>query len=789
MKFSMQWLREWVNPALDDHKLAEQYTMTGLEVDSIEPVAAQFSGVVIGNIMAVQAHPNADKLRVCQVQVDADAPLSIVCGASNAQVGMKVPTALIGAILPGLTIKKSKLRGVESYGMLCSAAELGMAESAEGLLELPDDAPIGMDVRAYLGLEDFRIDIDFTPNRGDCLSILGMSRETGALTQSALSMPEIARVEAQSQAIFPVSIASPQACPYYVGRVIQGIQQASTPIWMRERLRRSGLRPIHPVVDVTNYVLLELGQPMHAFDLAHVSQGITVRDAQALETLTLLDGQTITLRAGDLVIADAAKPLALAGVMGGADSAVSAQTVDIFLESAYFSPAKFAGCARRYGLQTDSSYRFERGVDPQGQARAMERATALLLAICGGVAGPLVEVSFQEFMPQPQPITLRAARIAQLLGCEVAPETVSDILHRLGMTFREEQGVWQVLAPAFRHDIGLEIDLIEEIARIVGYNQLPVAASVKLAARIHAAPGVTLRHIRQVLVERGYQEAITYSFVDPIQQAKLSPEIEPVPLANPISADMGVMRNTLWTGLLQAAQYNWQRQQKDIRLFESGLCFHGPLAELVQQNRLAGLIIGAFSPEQWGEARREANFFDIKNDVERILSLSGLLSAVQIMPYTHPALHPGQAARIIHHDVEIGWLGVLHPALAVQWELPSTVLLFELLLDPLLVKNRPQFTPISKFPSIRRDLALVVENRVKAADLLACAQKAGSALLTCAHVFDIYEGKGIPTGKRSIAIGLTFRSATRNLTEQEIDGHIEQILASLTQTFQATLRE
>lgn len=791
MKFSVQWLREWVNPAVDADQLAAQFTMAGLEVDAVESVAGDFSGVVVGEILSVEPHPDAQKLRVCQVAAGTDAPLSIVCGAPNAQAGMKVPTARVGAQLPGLKIKKAKLRGVESFGMLCSASELGLAESASGLLPLPPDAPVGQDIREYLGLEDVAIDIDFTPNRGDCLSIQGMARETGTLNQCPVVGPVIDPVSPQSEETFPVAVTAPEDCPRYVGRVVRGVRaDARTPLWMEERLRRSGLRGISPVVDITNYVLLELGQPMHAFDLGQLDRGIVVRAAEANEKLTLLDGQEVFLEAGDLVIADQTQALALAGVMGGADSGVTDQTTDVFLESAYFTPSRLAGRARRLGLQTDSSYRFERGVDPHGQSRAMERATALLLEICGGTPGPIIEHASEAHWPRPTPITLRGSRIATVLGMPLSPETVRDLLQRLGMEVNDAgEAAWRVVPPAFRHDIALEVDLIEELARIVGYDQLPATPRVAMQPRMRELPGVDARDLRRMLVAAGYREAITYSFVDPARQAKIHPDTPGIPLANPIAADMAVMRTSLWAGLLQAAQHNWQRQQKELRLFELGLCFQGTLEDLRQPRYLGGLLVGAHQPEQWGEAQRGVDFFDLKQDVERLLAPSRGAEPDRFVAAEHPALHPGQSAKILRGEQWLGWIGALHPALVAEWELPDEVFLFELSLSPLLTKSRARYQAISKFPSVRRDLALLVENSIKAADLLALAQATGGELLTHSHVFDIYEGKGIPEGKKSIAIGLTFRSAERNLTEQEVDGLITDILAALTHTFHATLRE
>ncbi len=792
MKCSEQWLREWVNPTASTQQLVEQYTMAGLEVDAVTPVAAHFSGVVVGEILTCDPHPNADKLRVCQVQVGLAEALTIVCGAANAAPGLKAPTALIGAQLPGIAIQKSKLRGVESFGMLCSATELGLAENASGLLPLPSDAPVGMDIREYLGLNDVCIDIDLTPNRGDCLSIQGIARETGALHRCALTPPKMPAIAPVIADAFPVDIHNPSACPRYVGRVIRGIAPgAQTPLWLRERLRRSGIRAIHPVVDVTNYVLLELGQPMHAFDLAQLHGGIIVRNAHAGETLELLDGQEITLQTNDLVIADHAHALALAGVMGGKSSAVTEHSTDIFLESAYFAPQALAGCARRHGLQTDSSYRFERGVDPALQVQAIERATALLLAITGGQPGPILEQVHMEHVPQPQVIRLRAQRIAQILGVALDTAEITATLARLGMGVRSDGDEWWVTPPSFRHDIGLEIDLIEEVARIHGYNNLPTAPTTKVQARMRPMAAKTAREGKRILVERGYREAITYSFVDERLQQKIAPHAQAILLANPLAADMAAMRVSLWPGLLNALRHNWQRQQKDIRLFETGLRFLAQNSgEIRQQPMIAGVATGLAHPAQWGVAARPVDFFDVKNDVERLLqALPGENPGVVFQAHTHPALHPGQTAQILRNGQAIGWLGAIHPSLASEWELPDQVFLFELELAAIVASVIPRYQLVSKFPSLRRDLALVVDKTVLAADLLAEMQNFGGELLTNVHLFDIYEGKGIPTEKKSMAAGLTFRSTSRNLTEEEVDAAIAQILSSLARTFQATLRE
>ena len=592
MKFSEQWLREWVNPNVDTQQLAHQLTMAGLEVDAIEPVAAEFEKVVVAEVKEVAPHPDADKLRVCQVNVGDKDFLNIVCGAANVAEGLKVPAALIGAKLPGgLKIKKGKLRGVESFGMLCSAKELGLAESAEGLLELPADAPVGEDVRDYLNLNDVTIELGLTPNRGDCLSIAGIAREVGVLNHVAVSGPATKDVSVESTDKFDVKLDAPDACPQYLGRIIRGIDQtAQTPMWMQERLRRSGIRSLGPVVDVTNYVLLELGQPMHAFDLDKLEKGIVVRFAKKGEKLTLLDEQEITLDDASLVIADQKKAVALAGIMGGLDTAVQDETKDIFLECAYFNPLAIAGKARQYGLHTDSSHRFERGVSPELQVKAIERATELLLDIVGGKVAPVSRAVSNSHMPSKRDVTLRLPRIEKVLGLSIPEKDVLDILHHLGMEVQQQVDGWKVVPPAHRFDIELEEDLIEEVGRIVGYDQLPNTrpqGSMLMKARTETRIGQ--RRIRHFLVDLGYQEAITYSFVSPELQSWLAPDVDVVNLSNPISSDMATMRTSLWPGLIQALQHNLNRQQDRISLFECGLRFIQQDSELKQEMMVSGL--------------------------------------------------------------------------------------------------------------------------------------------------------------------------------------------------------
>ena len=667
MKFSEQWLREWVQPEITTQELVDQLTLAGLEVDGAEPVAGAFSGIVVGQVVSREQHPDADKLSLCQV-TDGTETFQIVCGAANVREGLKIPFAKIGAVLPsdepgGFKIKKAKLRGVESFGMLCAEQELGMAESSDGLMELPDNAPLGVDVREYLNLDDTIIDVDLTPNRADCLSLAGLARETGVLTKSSVAGPQISAVAATIADEPSIEVSAADACPRYLGRIVRNVNvKAETPLWMVEKLRRSGTRTIDPVVDITNYVLLELGQPMHAFDLNQVDGGIRVRMAEQGEKLTLLDGQEVELNADTLVIADHNKPLAMAGVMGGEHSGVNGETKDLLLEAAFFNPIAIAGRARNYGLHTDSSHRFERGVDYELANTAMERATQLVLEICGGDAGPVKEVTTENKLPQAATITLRRSRIEQILSLTMADEEVTDILERLGMTVQMSAEGWTVEAPSYRFDMSIEADLIEELARIYGYNRLPVrtpAAATPLAKAPESR--LPIRDLRRQMIARGFHEAITYSFVEPSLQKALDPERDALALLNPISADMSVMRTTLWTGLVSAASYNLKRQQPRVRMFETGLRFVPEQDGLVQTPTLAMLICGNRVAQSWTEQETPVDFFDLKGDVEALLARGGEADAYRFEAAQHPALHPGQSARILKNGQPIGWMGALHP--------------------------------------------------------------------------------------------------------------------------------
>ena len=813
MRFSEAWLREWVNPPVDTAALAEQLSMAGLEVDAITPAAPPFQGVQIGLVQEVQPHPDAAKLRVCRVDLGQGEPLRIICGAANVATGQRVPVATLGAVLPGgLKIKRAKLRGVESLGMICSAAELGLAEASEGILPLPAEAPLGADFRAWLGLDDACIELDLTPDRGDCLSLAGVAREVGVINRVPVCVPPLAPVAATWDDRFPVELLAPAACPRYACRVVRNINPAAeTPLWMRERLRRAGLRPIHPVVDVTNHVLLELGQPLHGFDLAKLAGGIRVRLANPGEPLTLLNGETVELTADTLVIADADQAVALAGIMGGAATAVSATTRDILFESAYFAPTHISGKARRYGLHTDASHRFERGVDPELQVRALERATALLLAISGGEPGPIVEAVVPDQLPARQRHGLRRERIRRLLGLSLDDAAIVDILTRLGMELTPTAAGWEVLAPSSRFDLVHEADLIAEIGRVHGYTRIPAShAAASSATKAPPETAFDLDRARLALVDRGYHEVITYSFVSPELQARLDPEQRHLLLANPLSADLSAMRTSLWPGLLQAARGNLARQQGRLRLFESGLRFRQDASGLRQEPMLAGLILGTAGPEQWGEAARPGDFFDLKADVEALLGLTGAPGTFRFLPTEHPALHPGQAARIARRAVPapafpedpattgdlaetggqtLGLIGMLHPALAAELDIGGNAYLFELDLTGLRNGVLPAFSPISRFPAIRRDLALLVDRDLPYQRLRDTLMDAAGEWLRELILFDVYEGDRLPPGTKSFALGLILQATSQTLTDQEVETTLSRILERLGLELGAKLRD
>lgn len=791
MRLSEAWLREFVNPPVDTPVLVQQLTMAGIEVDTVEPAASPFSGVVVAEVTEIAPHPQADRLKVCRVAAGTDERLQIVCGAPNVAVGMRVPLAMEGAKLPGgLQIHRTELRGVASFGMLCSAKELGLEDSEAGLLRLPEEFPLGADLRSVLTLDDAVLEIDLTPNRADCLSIEGIAREVALLNRIDRPSAPMVLPLVTTRDEFPISINVPEACPRYLGRIIRNIHPGvRSPLWMRERLRRAGLRSLDPVVDVTNYVLLELGQPLHAFDLAKLTGGIEVRFAKAGEQVTLLNDQTISPDDATLVIADRKQVLALAGVMGGRASAVSGETRDLFLECAFFSPEVIMGRARRYGLSTDSSHRFERGVDPELQRRALERATQLILDLVGGEAGPVTEVGHTASLPKVAPIVLRRARIDRLLGVDIPPHQVVDILRRLNMQVAEAPQGWRVTPPSFRFDIALEVDLIEELGRVFGYDVLPKRRP-SMSTAMHAASEALLDpdRLRDQLVDRGYREAITYSFVEPSLQQRIEPDLPMLPLKNPISSDMAVMRTTLWCGLIDAALKNQYRQQTRIRLFELGTTFVGAVTGLTQTRCIAGLAMGPVLPEQWGSAAIPVNFFDVKGDVEALVALSGRNEKASYIAAEHPSLHPGQSARVLLAGQPMGWLGMLHPELERSLGFDQNVLLFHLNLEPLVQRSVASFSALSKFPRVRRDLALVIGQDVTAQQVIDGVMALENGLVRQVIVFDLYQGRGVETGKKSIAVGLILQDDHDTLTDVRIDQTMTEVVERLQDELNATLR-
>ncbi len=792
MKFSEKWLREWIDPPLTTDELAEKLTMAGLEVDNIEPAAGEFDSVVVGRIVGCEKHPNADKLRVCRVDVGRGELLQIVCGAPNARAGLKAPVALVGARLPGdFTIAASTLRGVESFGMLCSAVELGLGEDHSGLLELPLDAPVGEDLRRYLDLEDAVIDVDLTPNRADCFSLRGLAREVSAITGLDMHCPTVNSVPACCETVQSVTVQAEVDCPRYLSRVINGIDpSARSPVWLIEKLRRCGVRSIHPVVDVTNYVMLELGQPMHAFDRSRVQGSIIVRRAADGERMTLLDGKEVTLDPSFLLIADERGPLAIAGVMGGADSGVSDASRDIVLESAWFRPAAIMGKSRLLGIHTESGLRFERGVDPHLQRRAMERATELLLAIVGGTAGPILEVANEKFLPEAADIHLSRRRIGQVLGTQPEDRQVEKLLERLGMrTDRVDDG-WQVQPPSARVDIQIAEDLIEELARLLGYDNLP-SANLSGELSLTAVPETRLtdNRLRTALVDRGYLEAINYSFVSEtlLRDCGLTQPV--IHLANPLSEDMCVMRPMVFPGLLKNLAHNLRRQQMDVRLCELGTVFSpeaGCDSPYREVQHLAAVRSGPAGAGTWAFDKRSMDFFDMKGDLEALLSLNG--RSWFFKPVNLPWLHPGRAAELYIDKQQAGWLGQIHPKVAKKLGIKKEAYAFEVTLSLLQESVLPRWQDVSRFPSVRRDLAIMVELGVSFDAVKKVIARSAGDVLKFVLLFDVYTGEGVESGCKSLAIGLILQEKNRTLLDKEVDKVVAEIVSSLKHEFGAEIR-
>ncbi|HAJ71010.1 MAG TPA: phenylalanine--tRNA ligase subunit beta [Methylophilaceae bacterium] len=782
MQFSENWLRSFVNPPLDSEALCHALTMTGLEVEEVVPVAPAFDKIVIGEIMEAIKHPDADRLQVCKVNVGAEV-LQIVCGAANARVGLKAPCALVGAELPGISIKQAKVRGVESFGMMCSAKELGLAAEATGLLELPAHAPAGQDIREFLDLNDHCITLKLTPNRADCLSVLGIARDVVAMTGAPLNTPVVTPVEITSGKSVDIKIDAAEACPAYFGCVIEGVNaQASTPDWISRHLERSGIRSISAIVDITNYVLLELGQPMHAFDLAKLQGGVNVRFAHAGETLKLLNDPTVNLSNDDLLITDDSGPIALAGIMGGEPSSVTATTTSIFLESAFFTPEAIAGKARRLGLSTDSSYRFERGVDFGNTQQALTRAISLVLSICGGHAGAVTQVV--NTLPVRQQVKLRYARLLSVLGIEIPKATVGQLLTQLGFAYTESASVFSVQAPSYRFDIAREEDLIEEIARLHGYDKIPaITPHAELPMLASTEAQFSINWLRQVMQMQGYQEVVTYSFVDASWERDLLANPTPIALKNPIASNMSVMRSSLWGGLLDTLSYNLNRKQERAMLFELGSTYHLVDGRYHEESRVSGLFYGDYAPEQWATEKREVDFFDVKATVALLAR-----HQAEFRQEAHPALHPGQTARIYLRGKAIGWLGKLHPKWQQHYDLTKSTFLFELNVKDLLDSHVPVYQEVSKFLPVRRDIAIVVDEKIPVQAILDAVDQAQIPLLQQIQLFDVYQGKGITENKKSLAFLVLMQDTHKTLVDIEAEEAMAKLLKLLENKFDAQLR-
>ena len=790
MKFSESWLRTLVDTKLSSEELSHLLTMAGLEVEELDPVAPAFNDVVVARVLEVVRHPDADRLNVCKVDTGRGEPTTIVCGAPNVAVGLRVPCALPGAQLPGdFTIKIAKVRGIESSGMLCSAKELGIAEEASGLLVLPADAPVGQSIRDYLDLDDRLFTLKLTPNRADCLSLTGVAREVAAIAGEAvkpLDVPDVAPSIADQR---PVVLDAPVACPLYFGRIIKGVDaKAPTPEWMKRRLERSGIRAISALVDVTNYVMLELGQPLHAFDNTKLEGAVHARMARSGEKLLLLNEQTIAIDGDILMIADDAKPLAMAGIMGGEESGITLETSELFLESAFFAPKAIAGRARRYGFGSDASHRFERGVDFGGARRAIERATRLIIDICGGAAGPVVEARAE--MPARLPVRLRTARAASVIGMALTAEQIAGLFAGLGLPFTRDGEDFLVTPPTWRFDLEIEEDLIEEIARLHGYDNIPAPAprgNLKMLVQPEAQRPQA--RIRQLLVDRGYQEVVNFAFVEEDWEADFAANTAPIRLANPIASQMAVMRSTLFGGLISNLLTNLKRKQNRVRLFETGRTFHrdaqgAPVGGFHQPWKLAGLAYGGALPEGWGSGARKVDFYDVKGDLEALLAPAQL----RFEKLGHPALHPGRAARVLLDGRDIGCLGELHPEWVQKYDLPQAPVVFEIDFTAITAVAVPAYAEVSKFPPVIRDLAIVVDQKLALQTLLDALKGQLPALVQDVQLFDVYTGKGVHENKKSLAFRIVMQDTQRTLQDTEVDLAMQQLVSCLEQAFAAQLR-
>ncbi|WP_196137781.1 phenylalanine--tRNA ligase subunit beta [Aliikangiella sp. G2MR2-5] len=793
MKVSENWLRTWVNPNISTDELVATLTMAGLEVDGVETMGAELQGIVVGQIETTEKHPEADKLQVCSVNVGGEENLQIICGAPNARAGLKVAVATIGCVLPGdFKIKKAKMRGVLSFGMLCSGKELQISDDHDGIMELAEDAKIGTQLIDYLGLKDNAIEVDLTPNRGDCLGIKGIATEVGVLTQTTVDPIEIKKAPVTIDDKVEVTLSAPAANPRFVARVMKGVNiKAATPEWMKARLLASDIRSIDPVVDVTNYVMLELGHPMHAFDLNNVNNGkLEVRFAKEGEKLILLDDSEITLRDDTLVVADDEKALSMAGIMGGKFSGINEDTVDLLLEAAHWEPVAIAGKARSYGLHTDASHRFERGVDYNLSADVIERATELLLEIVGGEAGPIVDEIASEHFPQARQVKLRRARIERLLGIKLADEQVEDILTRLGMKLSSNDKGWDVEVPSQRFDISIEADLIEELVRVYGYNNVPSRKPVSEMAMIRQ-PEKKLQKLQlaRLLAARGYQEAITYTFIDRDSQQLIDPDLEPLALLNPISSELGVMRTSLWPGLIKAVEHNQKRQHDQVKMFETGLKFVPTEDGLEQTQVISGIISGRRYPENWEAQNEMVDFFDLKGDLEALFALTAAADQFTFVAAQRNGLHPGQTAQILRNGQECGYIGKVHPQTEKDFDLEMPAYVFELELKRTVSRKIPKFEPLSKFPTIRRDLAILVKESVTSTQIVDLIGQTAKNWLKSIVIFDIYRGKGIEPGHKSVAIGFTLERNDRTFKDTEISKTLDRIISALTEKLGAVLRD
>ena len=818
MQFSESWLRQYVNPSLDSDGLGHAMTMAGLEVEEQYSVAPAFTKIVIAQILSAEQHPDADRLRVCKVDAGTGQELQIVCGAPNARPGIKIPCALVGAELPPaeaggkpFMIKVGKLRGVESQGMLCSGRELGLGDDHEGILELPTDAPVGKDIREYLNLDDQIFVIKLTPNKADCLSLMGMAREVSAITGAALCVPKWTVPVASINDKLKVAVENKDLCGRFAGRVIRGVNpQAKTPDWIVQRLARAGQRSISALVDLSNYVMLEMGQPTHVFDIDKLEGDITVRWAKAGETLELLNGQTVTLQGPDSagkmqeagVVADQKGPVALAGIMGGNHCAVSDSTKNIYVEAAYWLPSAIQGRTRRFNFSTDAAHRFERGVDPQNTVNCLEYLSSLILEVCGGQAGPVDDQILN--VPERNAVKLRLARAEKVIGIPLTQEVVADVFQRLGFEFKQEGDVLIVTPPSYRFDIEIEEDLIEEVARMYGFENIPdqpPVASLKMSAKAEAKRGIHL--LRQRFALQGYQEAVNFGFTDLDSEKRLTgiTEKDVIAVLNPIASQYGVMRSTLWGGLLTNLKANLNRGAGRVRLFEAGRVFKrdsgiqelaGQVAGFHQPQKIGGLAYGSFVPEQWASTTRAVDFFDVKGDLERVLDpLHFVTEAAQ-----HPALHPGRSAQVLlktnQGTVLIGWIGELHPGLQQAYELPQAPVLFELDLEPIRELGLPMPKELSKFPAVQRDLALVVKQNISAQSLLDAMAASMQNFIRTIELFDEFKPKAgsssMADDEKSLAFRVTLLNPNETLQDPQIDAVMAALLGAVEKKCAARLR-